>query len=295
MPLVTCVIPNFNYARYLRTAIDSALGQTHADLEVIVVDDGSTDGSLDVLRSYANRIRWVSQPNQGVSAARNRGIQEARGDFIGFLDSDDAWHETKIERQLAFMSDPEVGLVHCWVREVDAEGRPLRFVKGGARGWALARHARLLTTVLGGGSGSLLRRECFEALGGFDPHLSTSADWDMWRRVMAKYRIDLVEEPLLDYRVHGSAMHRNVKLFEHDVLHAFESMFSDPAARSVRPHKRFCYAKAYSQFAAGYYLAGDRGRAIRYAVHSLALSPSPLTRILLRKVFADAMAEAETA
>jgi glycosyltransferase involved in cell wall biosynthesis len=284
MPLVTCVIPNYNYARYLRVAIESALAQTHRDTEVIVVDDGSTDASTDVLRSYGDRIRWVGQANQGVSAARNRGIQEAGGDFIGFLDADDVWHPTKVERQLAQMGDREVGLVHCWVREIDADGKPIRIVRDGGRGWLLVDHAQLRPTVLGGGSGSLLRRACFAELGGFDPQLSTSADWDMWRRVMTKYRVELVEEVLLDYRVHGSAMHLNVKLFEHDVLRALDSTFSDPLAIRARPYKRVAYATAYGQLAACHFLAGDSRKAVRYAVDSLARSPLPITRIIARNV-----------
>jgi glycosyltransferase involved in cell wall biosynthesis len=283
MPRVSCIIPNFNYARYLRTAIDSALAQTHREIEVIVIDDGSTDGSAEVLRGYGDRVRWFGQPNRGVSAARNRGIQEARGEFIGFLDADDAWHPRKIELQLALTNDREVGLVHCWVREVDADGEPIALVRGGMRGWLLEDHAQLRTTILGGGSAALVRRQCFDDLGGFDVALSTSADWDMWRRIMGRYRVDLVEEPLLDYRVHSSAMHRNVALFERDLLHAFESMFSDPAAARVRAYKRIAFATAYSQLAAGHYLAGNVRRATRYAMNSLVLSPSPIAEIFLRK------------
>jgi glycosyltransferase involved in cell wall biosynthesis len=293
MPLVTCIIPSYNYARFLRGAIDSVLAQTHRDIEVIVVDDGSIDDSCEILRSYGDRIRWSQQSNQGVSAARNAGIREARGEFIGFLDSDDAWHPTKIERQLSLMRDPEVGLVHCWVREVDGEGKTVRFVRAGMRGWLLVEHAQLRTTVLGGGSGAIVRRACLDEVGGFDVNLSMSADWDLWRRVMGKYRVELVEEPLLDYRVHGPAadyhtpfreQFKRLKIFEHDVFHAFNAMFTDPASARTRRHRRFAYAKAYSILAASHYSAGIRGAAARYAVNSLVLSPAPLTQYLLRKV-----------
>ena len=284
MPLVTCVIPNYNYARYLSVAIESALAQTHRDTEVVVVDDGSTDASTDVLRGYGDRIRWFGQANQGVSAARNRGIEEAHGDFVGFLDADDVWYPTKVERQLAQMADRDVGLVHCWVREIDPDGRPVRIRRVGGRGWLLADHVRLRSTVLLGGSSALLRRECFGEVGGFDLHLSTSADWDMWRRVMTKYRVELVEETLVDYRVHGSAMHFNIKLFEHDMLHALDSTFSDPLAARVRPYKRIAYATIYSQLAACHFLDGNSRNAVRYAVNSLALSPTPIARIIARKL-----------
>jgi len=284
MPLVTCVIPSFNYARYLRIAVDSALAQTHRPMEVIVVDDGSTDESGDILQSYGDRIRAFRQENRGVSVARNRGISEARGDFVGFLDADDRWHPAKIERQLALMADPEVGLVHCWVREVDVDGNAVREVRGGTAGWLLERHALIESTVLGGGSGALVRRACFDELGAFDPVLSTSADWDMWRRIMTKYKVDLVREPLIDYRSHPSAMHRNIALFEHDMMHAFDSMFADPAAAAARAHKARSYATLYAILAGDYYLSGKRRLAARYAVKSVALDPRFLPERLLRKL-----------
>src|SRR5438045_4325502 len=94
--LVSVVIPNYNYARYVGDAVDSVLGQTYADLEVIVVDDGSTDASRDVLLSYGDSVKTISQQNQGVSAARNNGVAASRGEFVAFLDADDLWLPEKV-------------------------------------------------------------------------------------------------------------------------------------------------------------------------------------------------------
>src|SRR5437773_3781756 len=111
---VSVVIPTYNYARYLPEAIDSALAQTHAPLEVIVVDDGSTDDTPRVLAVYGDRIRVIRQANRGPGAARNTGIAAARGEYVGFLDADDVWLPRKLELQMArFEADQGLGLVHC--------------------------------------------------------------------------------------------------------------------------------------------------------------------------------------
>ncbi|MBV6496243.1 MAG: putative glycosyltransferase EpsE [Pyrinomonadaceae bacterium] len=121
--LISVIIPNYNYARYLPEAIESVLAQTHKNVEVIVVDDGSTDDSKEVLASFGDRIRTIFQQNQGVSAARNRGVAESNGDFLAFLDADDAFLPSKLEKQLElFRADEEIGLVHVGMVNVDPNG-----------------------------------------------------------------------------------------------------------------------------------------------------------------------------
>ena len=113
MKTISVIIPAYNYARYLAEAIDSALGQTYAPLEVIVVDDASTDDTPRVLAAYGQRIRAIRQPNGGAGAARNTGIAAARGEYVAFLDADDVWLPRKLELQMAlFDADPALGLIH---------------------------------------------------------------------------------------------------------------------------------------------------------------------------------------
>src|SRR5437870_11720 len=106
---VSVIIPNYNYAHYVSQAIDSVLAQTYPHREVIVINDGSTDNSAEVLRSYGDSIRWIDQENRGQSVARNRGIEESRGDLVAFLDGDDAWLPTKLQRQIECLRDDGVG------------------------------------------------------------------------------------------------------------------------------------------------------------------------------------------
>ncbi len=125
--LISCVIPVFNGERYLGEALESVLAQSYQPLEVIVVDDGSTDGTAEVARRYGERVRYVWQPNAGETAARNLGLTAAQGEFIAFLDADDVWHSEKLERQIArFQERPEIDLCftqiqHFWMPELTEE------------------------------------------------------------------------------------------------------------------------------------------------------------------------------
>lgn len=131
-PLVSCIVPVFNGERYLAEALDSILAQTYRPLEVVVVDDGSTDGTAAIVRGYDGRVRTVRQVHQGAPAARNLGMQAARGAFIGFLDADDLWHREKLARQMArFVARPEleVSVTHLqsfWIPELQDEAARFR-------------------------------------------------------------------------------------------------------------------------------------------------------------------------
>lgn len=256
--LVTVVIPNYNYAHYLREAIDSALAQTYDPVEVIVVDDGSSDGSREVIESYGTRIKSIFQQNQGVSAARNNGAAAGRGEFIAFLDADDVWLPEKLEKQAAaFAVDDEIGLVHVGVADIDENGNELRRQLDGLSG-DVARELLLLErpVILGGGSGLAVRRTAFDEVGGFDTRMSTSADWDLCLGVSRRYRVAFIPEVLLRYRIHGSNMHSNVRAMEHDVLIGFEKAFSN-GDRSLADIRSRCYANFYRTLAGSYFHAGQ--------------------------------------
>jgi glycosyltransferase involved in cell wall biosynthesis len=280
-PLISVVIPSYNYARYLREAIDSALGQTYPEVEVVVVDNSSTDNTLDVLRSYGDRIRWFQQANEGVSGSRNRGIKESRGEVVAFMDADDAWLPEKLARQMEMLSNPRVGMVYCGLQYVDSQGRNLERSVKGLRGQVLKKLALLEPPgVPACGSSALIRRKCFDEVGGFDRELSISADWDMWRRIACHYEIEFVSDPLVLYRQHDSAMHLKIDVFEHDMLHAFSSMFSDPAAAEVHPLRRQCYANLYSMLSGSHFYARRWGKSILYGLRTVMVWPPRLVYLL---------------
>ena len=276
--LVSVIIPNYNYAQYLREAIDSVLAQTYPNVEIIVVDDGSTDGSKEILNSYGDRIRAFFQQNQGVSAARNFGVSMSRGDFIAFLDADDAWLSEKIERQLAlFVEDGELGLVHVGVVETDGQGAEIIELTDGRDGWVSDKLLQFEgPVILGGGSGLMLRRNVFDEVGGFDTRLSTSADWDLFYQVSLRYRVGFVSDILLKYRVHASNMHGNIGTTERDMLIGFEKAFADNHSWE----RRRCYGNLHKMLAGSYFRSGKYPDFIRHAIKSLLNRPSNLRYFL---------------
>jgi glycosyltransferase involved in cell wall biosynthesis len=249
---------------------------------VIVIDDGSRDGTPEVLRRYGDRIQAVRQPNSGVSAARNAGVARSSGELLAFLDADDEWDPRKLELQVAaWEAQPEAGLVHCGVEDIDAAGTPLRRHTEGLSGTGVAAEMLLFrrSTILGGGSGVLIPRAVFDAVGGFDTRLSTSADWDLYYRISCRHPVRFVPEPLLRYRLHGSNMHGNIRAMEHDMLLAYQKAFAEAEA-PVRKLRRRAYGNLHSVLAGSFFAAGQRADFARHAARSLLLTPDNLARFL---------------
>lgn len=201
-PTVSVVIPTYNREHLLSRSLDSVLAQTFTDFEVLVVDDGSTDGTAVLMAEYEardGRIRYLSQPrNAGVSAARNRGLREARGDFIAFLDSDDEWFPTKLERQITrFKALPgKVGLLYGGVENLGPDKE--RMVATPTHRGRLYP-VLLKQNVIHGTSGVMLRRAAVRRAGFFDEVIPAIEDWDYWLRVTEHFEVDFVPEPLIRY------------------------------------------------------------------------------------------------
>lgn len=201
IPSVSVVIPAYNSAAPLREAVESVFGQTYQDFEILVVDDGSTDDTESVARSFGNRIVYLKQENRGAGAARNHGIRKAQGRYVAFLDSDDLWCPSKLAEQIPLLDrDPEIGLVYSdWaVRSQDREVNP-SYLKdlSPASGYvfeALVQSGFILT------SGTVVRRSCLEEVGYFDEGLSVGEDLDLWLRICYRWKVGFVNKPLLTKR-----------------------------------------------------------------------------------------------
>ena len=218
-PRVSFIIASYNYGRYLGQAVDSILAQTYGDLEVIVIDDCSTDDSRAVLAAYAKepRVRVVQhERNLGHLRTYNEGIGLARGEFVGLFDADDlCFRRDAVQRQVAvFDADPGVGLVYSAQAYVDEEGAQFREFKPWAVDYVrdgFVEFADLAFRNYIAHTGTLIRRQAHERLGVYDLELPHSGDWELWLRVATAYRIGYIADALFAYRIHG----RNMSVARH--------------------------------------------------------------------------------
>ena len=277
---VSVVIPTYNYGRFIVDAIHSVLDQTRPPSDIIVVDDGSTDETAVVLGSFGDGVRYIRQDNAGVGAARNRGVSESTGELVAFMDADDIWEPTNLEKQLArFESDEEIGLVHCALREFDDEtGETIRFyMEGGEEG--VADNLLLWEDPVIAGPGVTVTRKAFDHVGGFDTRMKVGEDWDFFYRVARLFKVGFVAEPLVNYRNHNAAAHRNVENMERGMLMFYEKAFAtdDPEILKLR---RRAYGNFHRVMAGSYLHSGRVGKFFCHAAKSIWLRPGNLEYFL---------------
>ena len=208
---VSLIIATFNHARFLDAAIDSALAQTLGAVDVIVVDDGSTDDTPAVLARYAGRVRVLRQPNRGLAAARNAGLAAARGTYVAFLDADDVMASTKLAAQLAVLErSPTIGWTYCDVLIETVATRTTvtaseRFGYGARAldGWLFPEliHGNFIPAIA-----PMIRRTALDAAGGFDERLTALEDWDMWLRLSLIAEARYTPAVLVTYRIRPGGM-----------------------------------------------------------------------------------------
>ena len=282
MPDVSVVIPTHNRRQLLGQAVRSALGQVGVEVEVIVVDDGSSDGTADAVASLGDdRVRLIRHPRPlGVAVARNAGAGAARGAWVALLDDDDLWAPDKLKRQLEAASAAEAGWVYAGVVEVDADGRLLG---GGAppSPEELLAGLRRRNLMPAGSSNVAVRSDLLSATGGFDPRLRHLADWDLWLRLAGLGQPAYVPAPLVAYRLHrGQAtLDTTGMLAEASELEARHGADRTAILRwaawsHLRTGRRRAALRAYT----GAVLAGDVTSLARAAVALLHPRPSTVRR-----------------
>ena len=230
-PKVSVIIPAYNAIAYLPKTLASVQQQTFKDFEVLVIDDGSTDSTADWVNSLSDRnVQLIVQKNGGCASARNRGIQAAKGDYIAFLDADDIWEPSKLEKQAHILeTSAAVGVVNTWISNIDSQGQPIgNLGTPDAEGkvWAQVIEENPIMC----GSAPMVRRQCFDAVGLFDQSLRSAEDWDMWIRLAKKYEFAVVKEPLVRYRIHPKSKSHNLQLHLQSRLSVIEKAFSDSAS-----------------------------------------------------------------
>jgi glycosyltransferase involved in cell wall biosynthesis len=227
IPKVSVVIPTYDRIETLPRSLDSVINQTFSDWELIVVDDGSTDGTDEmILRDYP-AVRLHRQENTGVSAARNAGVALASGEWIAFLDSDDAWLPEKLERQLSVLAnEPELRLSHTneiWIRNGRRVNQPKEYAKAGGH---LYRQCLPLCCICP--SSALIRRDLFDEIGGFDEAFLVCEDYDLWLRITAREPVHYLDEALVrKYGGHEDQLSTTVWGLDRYRIRALEKILSE--------------------------------------------------------------------
>ncbi len=270
-PLVSVIIPTWNRWDYLCLTVESVLAQTYPTVEIIVVDDGSTDATAEGLQAYGDRLRVIRQANQGGTASRNTGIRAAQGDYLTFLDHDDLMLPGKLERQVALLeSQPEIGAAHCRWSYIDPQGKPISKIG------PLPEGDIYKTLVLGcflWSGAPVVRRQWIEQLGGFDPTI-WSSDWDLWIRLAAAgCRFGCIQQVLGAYRIMPDSTMADVERTERMDVCLLEKVFTDPTTppeiTALRDEAfaiwRFWLARRY--YATGSPLEGQRNMAEAICLH----------------------------
>jgi GT2 family glycosyltransferase len=274
LPKISIITAAYNHVNFVRQSVDSALAQTYRDFEHIIVDDGSTDGTADVLKSFGDKIRYIRQENRGAHAAINVGIRASSGEYVAILDSDDVWLPNKLERQMkVFERNPEAGLVYSLAYAIDSEGRlveaekivgePLTCPNHAFEELALKSPIPALTAIF--------RRRSVDEVGLFDESLKAVADWELWLRIADKWPVFCIPEPLALYRIHSNntthLLRRTGRIFE-EMLLALEkaSPSFSRRAREMPRLKEIATAGIQSYWAQAYVKDGDLDSSIQKIV-----------------------------
>ena len=246
LPRVSIVIPAYNAMDYLPETLASALGQTLEDFEVIIVNDGSSDGIEEwFYRTVTDsRVTLISKSNGGQSSARNLGIRNAKGSYVAFLDADDLWRPDKLQQQVkALDGDPAAGVAYSWVACIDESGKFNGKVRQNyAEGWIFSD--LLMRNIVVCGSNAMVRRDCIDKVGMFDGSVNGVEDLDLCLRLAQHYTFRLIPETLVYYRNHGSSFSRSWLVMEKSLIKLLDRAFaSAPSEYSCLKPKS--YAAAY--------------------------------------------------
>jgi glycosyltransferase involved in cell wall biosynthesis len=257
LPLISVVIPCYNYGRYLGVSISSALNQTYKNIEIVCVNDGSTDDTDEAIKPFLDdpRVKYMKQENVGQAKARNAGIRKSNGSLIAFLDADDKWEEEKLEKQISLFSEEKVGVVYSRSGFMGPEGEKLDLQRTGRyiqpRAGYVAKE--LFCDNFVPFSSCVIRREALEKVGFFSESLDLSEDWDLLLRISVHYNFAYVDEPLLVYRMgHAGQVSSNMErvyashnLIRQNFLAAHPDVVSGSIVRNAMMHRYLSRGYAY--------------------------------------------------
>lgn len=286
-PTVSVIVTAFNRAKFLSETIQSVLNQTFNDIELLIIDDGSTDNTSDVVNSFSDaRIKYYFQENSGQNAAKNRGFLLAKGKYITILDSDDVMKPQKLEKQVTLLEqNNDCGVCFTGVDVIDENGHfvkslPLLKQKGDFLIYLLEKN------YLYNGSNALYRRECLEKTGLFSEKVQRMTDWDLYLRMALYYKFDYIDENLLNYRVHSNNMSMGFKNYERAGFTILKRIFSNKDfPKELRSLHSKVFSLRYSYMADRYLGFNKSNRAKKYIMKSFKLYPKNIFKPQLIKIF----------
>lgn len=280
-PLVSVVIPAYNAERFIGDAIESVLGQGYSNMEVIVVNDGSSDQTRPIVAGYGDQVRLIDQQNEGVSRARNHGIRAASGRFIAFLDADDVWMPSKVEAQVEHLENhPDIGFVYTGYTVVDENLSPLDGVSYPDPRTAWRNTLLLEPPVIWISSTSMFRADLLQELDGFDERLSTSADTDVALRAGCRRPLGGLPSSLVLYRQHGKQMHHDPDAMARDMDLVLERLFSDPHCRLSAGLRRRARGNLHATLAIAYARSHRHRLALRHAMLAMRRNPGSVFAVI---------------
>jgi glycosyltransferase involved in cell wall biosynthesis len=288
-PSVSVVVPAYNAQAFLEATLASLTAQTHPPREIIVVDDGSVDETPHIAHGAPSPVRLVRKDNGGVSSARNRGLAEARGDFVAFCDADDQWLPEKLETQLQVLREsPGASAAFTGALRVDQGGSLMEEIPGphlsrvSLTDLVEHREGRIPAVVA---SSLLVSQSQVEDVGGFDETLSDAADWDYAVRLRLRGPFCGPTAPLVRYRVHTGAMSRNLDLRAADMRRLFDKLEADERIRSeIGSRLPGARARNAVVMAAGFASTGSWLKALRWLLREGAKHPFALAEALASRM-----------
>lgn len=282
-PLVSVIIPAYNSEKFIGETILSVIGQYYDNIEVFIIDDGSTDNQKDIALDYCGqdvRFKYYFRENQGVSASRNYGAGLSNGVFLAFLDADDVWHPENIDLKVQKFKEDDYGLVHSDGLLINEKSDLIPGVLKGKEGWLLDDLLAWKDTQIPGPSSILVRKDVFDLIGGFDTELSTSADQDFFLRVASRYKIGRVADTTWKYRMHSLNMHKDIKTMEKDIIYVYKKADHNDLFKS-NSFRNKCFANMYLILGASWLGEGANIlRFLKYFIQAVSCYPPVIFNVI---------------
>jgi glycosyltransferase involved in cell wall biosynthesis len=284
--LVSIIIPTYNTGRFLYEAIESVIGQSYNEWELIIIDDGSDIDIKEDLIPYLKdeRIKYIKKENSGVCDTRNLGAKMANGNFLCFLDADDIYLKDNLKEKVKYLKDnPEIPLIHANVEVVDKNSKPTGIYYKGLGGYVLDDLLLWQTTVIPAPSSIMIRKTVFYEIGEWDINFSTAADQDFFFRICAKYKIGHINNVLTKYRLLDDSMSRNIQLMEIDHIAVYQKTEKNGLFKTFI-FKRKCFSNLYLTLSGSWFTNGNNKiRGLKFLIKSIFYYP-PVCFKLIRKI-----------